>query len=195
MIKRTLITTFALFLLLIQTAGAMETDSVEAMLRGKLDFIFFTLQRSDIQTDKKKALIVENVSPIFDFSLMGKLTLGKKNWSGLTKEQRRTFIITFTDVMKNSYSDKLTLYTDEEIKILPPQQPKANKMIIPTELVSKTSRYSMLYKFYKSKKGWKIYDIELQGVSLIATYRTQFNQVLTEKGFEELIIKLNQIKV
>ena len=195
MIKRLLITAFALFLLLVQTAGAMETDTVEAMLKGKLDFVFFTLKRSDLQIDQKKALIVENVSPIFDFSLMGKLTLGKKNWSGLTKEQRHTFIVTFTDVMKASYSDKLTLYTDEEIKILPTQLPKANKAIIPTELISKDSRYAMLYKFYKSKKGWKIYDIELQGVSLIATYRTQFNQVLTEKGFEELIIKLNQIKV
>lgn len=195
MIKRTLITTFALLLLLGQTVGAMETETVEAMLKGKLDFVFFTLKRSDIPMDQKKALIVEDVSPIFDFSLMGKLTLGKKNWSGLTKDQRDTFIVTFTEVMKASYSDKLSLYTDEEIKILPTQVPKANKAIIPTELISKESRYAMLYKFYKSKTGWKIYDIELQGVSLIATYRTQFNQVLTEKGFEELIIKLNQIKV
>jgi phospholipid transport system substrate-binding protein len=195
MLKRTLMITVAIFLLAVQTVGALETDSVEAMLKGKLDFVFFTLQRSDIQMDEKKALIVENISPIFDFSLMGKLTLGKKNWSGLTQEQRKTFIVTFTDVMKASYSDKLALYTDEEIKILPTQLPKANKAIIPTELISKDSRYAMLYKFYKSKNGWKIYDIELQGVSLIATYRTQFNQVLTEKGFEELIIKLNQIKV
>ena len=195
MIKRTVITTLALFLLLVQTVGAVETNSVESILKGKLDFVFSTLKRSDIQIEKKKALIVENVSPIFDFSLMGKLTLGKKNWSSLSKQQRRTFIVTFTDVMKGSYSDKLSLYTDEEIKILPTQQSAPNKAIIPTELISKDNRYAMNYKFYKSKKGWRIYDIELQGVSIIATYRTQFNQVLTEGGFDELITKLNQIKV
>lgn len=195
MIRKTVMTTFALFLLLVQTASAVETDSVEALLKGKLDFIFFTLKRHDIQLEEKKAAIVEHVSPIFDFPLMGKLTLGKKNWSRLTPEQRRTFIHTFTDVMKSSYSDKLSLYTDEKIHILPVQKANAKKVIIPTELISKENRYAMNYKFYKSKKGWKIYDIELQGVSIIKTYQSQFNQVLSEGGFEELITKLNHIKV
>ncbi|WP_300668504.1 phospholipid-binding protein MlaC [Desulfoluna sp.] len=195
MIKKTVMTTLALFLLLVQTVGAEGTDSVESLLKGKLDFVFSTLQRTDIQIDKKKALIVENISPIFDFSLMGKLTLGKKNWSGLTKKQRHTFITTFTDVMKSSYSEKLSLYTNEEIKILPVQQTKPKKAIIPTELISKETRYAMSYKFYKSKQGWKIYDIELQGVSLVKTYQSQFNQVLAEGGFDELISKLSHIKV
>lgn len=195
MIRKTVITTLALFLLLMQTASAVGTDSVEALLKGKLDFIFFTLKRHDIQLEEKKAAIVENVSPIFDFSLMGKLTLGKKNWSRLTPEQRRTFILTFTDVMKSSYSDKLSLYTDEKIHILPVQKANAKKVIIPTELISKENRYAMNYKFYKSKKGWKIYDIELQGVSIIKTYQSQFNQVLSEGGFDELITKLSHIKV
>ena len=195
MIKRALITTFALFLFLSPNVGATETESVETLLKAKLDFIFETLKRDDIQIDKKKAMIVENVSPIFDFKLMGKLTLGKKNWTGLTSAQRKIFITTFTDVMKGSYSDKLSLYSDEEIKILPTQSPKPNKAIIPTELISKDNRYAMSYKFYKSKAGWKIYDIELQGVSLVATYRTQFNQALSEGSFDELIEKLNHIKV
>ena len=195
MIKKTVMTTLVLFLLLVQTAGALGTDTVEALLKGKLDFIFFTLKRNDIQIEEKKALIVENVSPIFDFSLMGKLTLGKKNWSGLTKEQRKTFLLTFTEVMKSSYSDKLSLYTDEEIKILPAEQANTKKVIIPTQLISKENHYAMSYKFYKSKKGWKIYDIELQGVSIVKTYQSQFNQVLNEGGFDELITKLNHIKV
>ncbi len=195
MIKRILIVPFALCLLLVQTVSAAETNSAESILQKKLDFIFLTLERGDIQIQEKKTMIIENVSPIFDFSLMGKLTLGKKNWSRLTQGQRQTFITTFTDVMKGSYSEKLTLYSDEKIHLLPTQMTSPRKATIPTELISKSNRYAMNYKFYKAKTGWKIYDIELQGISIIATYRTQFNQVLTEGGFEELITRLNHIKV
>lgn len=195
MIKKTAIAALTLFLLLVQSVGAAETDTVEALLKGKLDFVFFTLNRKDIQINEKKALIVKQVSPVFDFGLMGKLTLGKTHWSKLSKEQQSTFVTTFTEVMKGSYSDKLALYTNEEIKILPTQQTEPNKATIPTVLIAKDSRYAMNYKFYNSKEGWKIYDIELQGVSLITTYRTQFNQILSEGGYQELITKLNQIKL
>ncbi|MCG8472409.1 MAG: ABC transporter substrate-binding protein [Desulfobacterales bacterium] len=195
MIRRIFLCCFAFLLVSFPAIAPAETQSVETILKGKLDFIFFTLKRDDVDLAKKKHLITQEVSPIFDFPLMGKLTLGKKNWSTLTKPQKNLFIKTFTDVMKRSYSDKLSLYTDEKIEIHPAKSPKPNKAIIPTELISKENRYAMEYKFYRSKKGWKIYDIELQGVSLVATYRTQFNQVISEGGFDLLITKLGDIKV
>ena len=195
MIRRFTFAMLTTLLLLAPLSVSAQPQTAEVILKGKLDFIFFTLKREDIDLEKKKVLITDEVSPIFDFPLMGRLTLGKKSWSGLTKAQRTLFIKTFTEVMKSSYSDKLSLYTDEKIEIHPAQNPSPKKAVIPTELISKEKRFAMEYKLYKSKGGWKIYDITLQGVSLVATYRTQFNQVLSKEGFDVLIAKLGDIQV
>ena len=195
MIRRFTFAMLTTLLLLAPLSVSAQPQTAEVILKGKLDFIFFTLKRKDIDLEKKKVLITDEVSPIFDFPLMGRLTLGKKSWSGLTKAQRTLFIKTFTEVMKSSYSDKLSLYTDEKIEIHPAQNPSPKKAVIPTELISKEKRFAMEYKLYKSKGGWKIYDITLQGVSLVATYRTQFNQVLSKEGFDVLIAKLGDIQV
>ncbi|MBW1695001.1 MAG: ABC transporter substrate-binding protein, partial [Deltaproteobacteria bacterium] len=67
-----------------------------------------------------------------------------------------------------------------------------NKIHIPTGLVSKDNSISMLYKFYKSNYGWKIYDVEIQGVSIVSTYRAQFKEVLGNGTIDDLLLKLEK---
>ncbi len=85
--------------------------------------------------------------------------------------------------------EKLDLYSDEKVEFEPPKKVKKNIHFL-TYLVSKDSRYSMLYKVYQSKKGWKVYDLEIQGVSVIHTFRTQFDGVLREGTIADLLEKL-----
>jgi phospholipid transport system substrate-binding protein len=66
------------------------------------------------------------------------------------------------------------------------------KIKIPTELKSKNNTISMLYKFHDSGNSWLIYDIEVQGVSIISTYRSQFDHVLSKGTIDDLLIKLEQ---
>ena len=120
---------------------------------------------------------------------MAKLSLGRKYWPGLTKEERQRFTELFTKRLKESYLDDLTLYTDEKVVFKTPVQVK-RKIKISTELVSKDNKISMLYKFHKSTDSWLIYDIEVQGVSIISTYRSQFDQVLSKGTIDELLLKL-----
>ncbi len=93
--------------------------------------------------------------------------------------------------MKESYLEKISLYTDERIVFHESVQVK-RKVHIATDLISKDNKISMLYKFYKSKHGWRIYDLEIEGISLIVTYRSQFDQVLNEGTVDDLIIKLEK---
>jgi len=120
---------------------------------------------------------------------MAKLSLGRKYWPGVVNEKRQRFTELFTKRLKESYLDDLTLYTDEKVVFKTPVQVK-RKIKIPTELVSKDNKISMLYKFHKSKHSWLIYDIEVQGVSIISTYRSQFDQVLSKGTIDELLLKL-----
>ena len=176
-------------LVLSQTVMAGDKDSAEAFLKSKLDAIFEVLQKKDLEQQTKHDQIEEIVTPMFDFQLMAKLSLGKKDWPGLTQENRERFSELFIQRLRKSYLNKLTAYTDEKIIYKSPIEVK-KKIHVPTDLVSKGKNISMLYKFHKSKNNWKIYDIEIQGVSIIRSYRSQCNEILQDGTFDDLLQKL-----
>jgi len=174
-----------------QAAVADDKKDAEELLKGKLESVIFVLEKKDIDQQAKKKEIVEIVTPMFNFSLMSKLTLGKKHWPDLTKDQKDKFTKLFTKRLKDSYLDKMMLYTDEKIEYKESVQ-VGKKVQIPTILTSKDNKISMLYKLYKSKQGWKIYDLEIQGVSLIRSYRSQFDEILRSKTVDDLLAKLEK---
>lgn len=188
---KNLIYTVLFALIFSQAAVADDEKDAEKLLKGKLESVIFILEKKDIDRQAKKKEIVEIVTPMFNFSLMSKLTLGKKHWPGLTKDQKEKFIELFTKRLKDSYLDKLMLYSDEKIEYKESVQIK-KKVHIPTILTSEDNKISMLYKLYKSKQGWRIYDIEIQGVSLIRSYRSQFDEILRSKTVDDLLAKLEK---
>jgi len=184
---------YSVFILLVmtQTVGADDKDVAKELLENDIEAAIAVLQKKDLNQQEKNKQVIEIVTPIFNFPLMAKLSLGRKYWPGLTKEERQRFTDLFTKRLKESYLDKLTLYTDEKVVFKTPVQEK-RKIKIQTELISKNNTISMLYKFHESKHGWLIYDIEIQGVSIISTYRSQFDQVLSKGTIDELLIKLEK---
>ncbi|MGD9045794.1 MAG: ABC transporter substrate-binding protein [Desulfobacterales bacterium] len=178
-------------LILIQTASADDKVAAEDYLKNNLDRVFEILQKEDLEQQAKSKAVVEIVTPMFDFALMARLSLGKKHWSGLTAEKKDRFTELFVNRLRKSYLSKLTTYTDEQIIYEPPTEVK-KKIHIPTHLISKGKKISMLYKFYKSKNDWKIYDVEIQGVSIIRSYRAQFNEILQNGTFDDLLQKMQK---
>jgi phospholipid transport system substrate-binding protein len=174
-----------------QSVIADDKKEAEEVLKGKLEAVILVLEKKALNEKAKKKEIVEIVTPMFNFSLMSKLTLGKKHWPGFTKEQKERFTELFTKRLKDSYLDKMMLYTDEKIEYKESVQ-VGKKVQIPTILTSKDNKISMLYKLYKSKQGWRIYDIEIQGVSLIRSYRSQFDEILRNKTVDDLLAKLEK---
>ena len=178
-------------LILSQTASADDKIAAKEVLKSTLDRVFEVLQKEDLDQQAKNKAVVEIVTPMFDFALMAKLSLGKKHWPGLTKEKQDRFTELFVNRLRQSYLNKLTTYTDEEIIYEPPVEVK-KKIHIPTRLISKGREISMLYKFYNSNNNWKVYDIEIQGVSIIRSYRSQFNEILQRGTMDDLFEKLEK---
>ena len=174
-----------------QSVIADDKKEAEEVLKCKLESVILVLEKKELNEEAKKKEIIKIVTPMFNFSLMSKLTLGKKHWPGFTKEQKERFTELFTKRLKDSYIDKIMLYTNEKIEYKVPVQ-VGKKVQIPTILTSKDNKISMLYKLYKSKQGWRIYDIEIQGVSLISTYRSQFDEILRNKTVDALLAKLEK---
>lgn len=186
---KSLLYVFLSLIVLSQTAIADDRSAAEELLKSNLDAVFAVLQKKDLQQQTKNNQIVEIVTPMFDFPLMAKLSLGRKYWPGMAKEKKEKFTELFVKRLRKSYLDKLTLYTDEKIIYQAPVQVK-KKIHIPTYLVSKDKKISMVYKLYNSDNNWKIYDIEIQGVSIIRSYRSQFSEILQSRTIDDLLLEL-----
>ena len=177
--------------MLSQPVMADKKSNAEQLIKSKLDMVIKILQNTEIEKSEKRKKINDIVSPMFNFKKMAQLSLGKKHWLSLTNEEKKRFTDLFVIRLKASYLDKLGLYSDESIIYNPAVEIK-NKVHVPTELVTKENRISMLYKLYESKHCWRVYDIEIQGVSVVRSYRSQFNQILSKGTINDLFASLEQ---
>jgi phospholipid transport system substrate-binding protein len=187
---------YAVLILLLSAQAGLTDDqnSAKNILAGKLDAAIVVLQKKNMGQQEKDRQIIEIFRPIFDFPLMAKLSLGRKYWPGLSNEQKEKFTDLFIKRLEASYLEKLALYTDETVVYKTPVQ-DGRKVVIPTEVVSKDKKISMTYKLYKTTQSWKIYDMEIEGISIIVTYRSQFDQILDKGTFDDLLLKLETIEI
>ena len=189
-----MIRTLYIILVLLILSGPLNADDkneAQEIVKRKLDAVFTVLQKHDLDQQAKKKVINAIVTPMFDFNLMAKLTLGKKHWPGLPREKKEKFTELYIELLKTSYLDKLALYTDEKVIFEPPAQVKS-KVHVPTQLISKDRRTSILYKLYKPGDDWKVYDLEIQGVSIIRSYRSQFSETLKNGTIDDLLLKMER---
>lgn len=188
---RSLCYTVLILFITVQAGLTSDGNEAKALLKNRLDATIAVLQKKDLDQQKKNEQLVEIVTPMFDFHLMAKLSLGRKYWPGLSEEKKDEFTDLFIKRLRASYLEKISLYTDEKVFFKTPVRNK-RKVRIPTEIISNNNRISMIYKMYKSKKDWKIYDVEIEGISIISTYRSQFDQVLSKGTIDELLQKLEK---
>ena len=180
------------FLLFSQVAVADVGSEAERLLKTSVNKVFTVLSDKELSIDQKKSKVIEITNPVFSFSLMAKLSLGKAHWSQFNAKQRVEFIDLFTESFQHFYADKLDLFSDEKVVFQPATIMKKKKVQIQTTLISKGTQYSMLYKMFKTRNGWKIYDFEIEGVSILRSYRSQYHHILKKDGIEGLLAKMRE---
>ncbi len=183
------------FLLLSQVAVADVESEAEEKLKTSVDKVFTVLSDKELTMDQKKIKVVEITNSVFGYPLMAKLSLGKKHWSQFNSKQRSEFISLFTELFQDFYVDKLDLFSDEKVRFQPSVLVNEKKVQMPTVLLSKGKEYSMLYKMAKTRSGWRIYDVEIEGVSIIHTYRSQYNHILEKGEIDDLLTKMREKKI
>jgi len=162
------------------------------LLRVKWNAIITVLQNKEIDQDVKEKKINKIVDSIFDFPLMAKLALGRKHWPKLTPPQREKFTRLFIEMLRTSYREKILLYTDENVQFKPAVKNKSI-VYVPVELKSKDTKVAILYKLRKAEsKRWKVYDVKIQGISILLTYRSQFDDILSRGTVEDLLSRLEK---
>ena len=193
--KRFLLPLLLFFFLVIPGASALEEREIEPVMTQALEKILVILNDANLTKAQRYAEIDALTSPFFDFTLMAKLSLGKSGWIAATPEQRTAYVSLFAENIKRSFLNKAELYKDEKVTILAPVNVK-NRIHLASFIVQKGEKQEVVYKFYRSKKnGWLIYDVDVLGVSIIQTYRSQFDSELKRGSMDSLLEKLRTTEV
>ncbi|MDH3527856.1 MAG: ABC transporter substrate-binding protein [Gammaproteobacteria bacterium] len=139
-------------------------------------------------------LVSEIVLPHFDFELMGRWTLGKY-WQRATPAQRDQFISEFRSLLVRKYGSALAEYVDEEIVYLPfTMSEKDTQVTVHTEINPVNGiPVNITYRLHHTDSGWKVYDVAIEGISLVTNYRTSFISKIRQDGLEQLIRQLAAI--
>lgn len=170
---------------------AIDETSIKNEMKTKIANITTLLQNSTLSSEQKKEKIAPTVDTIFDYKTMSKIALGKQ-WKTLSRTEQENFSQKFENKLKNSYFEKLELYTNEKVLVKELKKVKTTRIHLHTDIVGAENTYEIIYKFYKVKNSndWLIYDIEITGVSIIQTYRKQFSEFLASKSFNALLESL-----
>jgi phospholipid transport system substrate-binding protein len=140
-----------------------------------------------------RQLVDKNMLPYFDTAYAGQLVLGK-NWRTATPEQRKRFIDAFYQSMLQNYGSALVEFTPDRLKILPFQGNPEDKVVTVRSEVRRDngSRVPVNYSLRKTADGWKAYDVQIEGISYVKSFRTDFGAEIEQKGLEPVIQRLEK---
>lgn len=181
-------------------AFGLELNQIQSTMEQNIQKTLAILQKNathNPQNSKAANAQIERIAQeifamfdsIFDYKLMAQLSLSQ-HYKTLTKEQQEQYNQAFEQNLKRSFTDKLRLYKDEEMQVVGGEQTKNNRYNLKTSMVLDGKLNYIIFKFYDSKGDWRIYDVDILGISVVQTYRSQFNDILTNADFQTLLAKL-----
>jgi len=184
---------------LIQASG--DTDSATVQLKTSIDRMLDVLRDPDLKADDKQEIRREKIREIagkrFDYRRMSQLSLAR-HWRGRTNSEKDEFTHLFSNLLEDAYLSKIESYTDEEVVYLKERiKKKKTKEYakINTKIVTQTTEIPIDYMMYRTgQEPWRVYDMVIEGVSMVNNYRSQFGQHLERKSFDTLINQLKEKK-
>jgi len=145
--------------------------------------------------DKQKALKLaeEKVLPHIDFEEATRLAVGRA-WASASPEQKKTLVDEFRRMLVRTYSNAIEAYQGQTLKVLPSRGKQGDdEATVRTQFIRAGGQPLPIdFAARKTDKGWKIYDITVEGVSLVLTYRSEFDQVVKQQGMDGLIKRLSE---
>ena len=186
-----------LSLFLVANLFALSENEIKPYMSKNINLaikIIKTSKEHNISKDIASKKIFKIFDPVFDYKLMSMLSLGINVWRSITPEQRAKFVKKFTHRLKDSYKSKLDMYNGQKIVIEGIKKIRKNRIHLLSSIKDKKQKYDIVYKFYKARNNqWYIYDVDVLGVSIIQTYRSQFSDELQKISFQELLKKLDRV--
>jgi phospholipid transport system substrate-binding protein len=144
--------------------------------------------------DAQIAQIGEEIDSIFDFKELSRRTLGRE-WKKMKPEQQKEFVQLFRELLQGVYADRLLAYSDQKIIFDKETMLKKGRAEVQSFLqTSDGTKIPLFYRLTDKSGSWKVYDVIIEGVSMVKNYRTQFRKILS-KGSTDKLLKILRDKV
>jgi phospholipid transport system substrate-binding protein len=182
-----------LCLLCALTAVSAADRGPTQQLKDAVDRILGILEdpalQGDVRAADRRRAVRQITDEIFDFEETARRAMAQ-HWRSLTPAQRREFVEAFSDLLERAYMSKIELYSGEKI-LYPGERVEGDVATVSTRIITKKgAEVPIDYRMLKRGDRWRIYDVSIEGVSLVANYRTQFNSVIRTSSYDELLRKM-----
>lgn len=182
--------------LLTATAASARAGQATETLSASVDRIIGLLAdpayKNPNTRPAMRTKLITTIDGIFDMKELSRRALGPE-WNKFSPEQQARFVAAFGQLLQNTYLDKIESYTDEKVQYLKEQELGGGKTEVATKVVGKGKEIPIAYRLM-DRGGWKVYDVVIEGVSLVQNYRSQFGQILVNESPDALIAKISAKK-
>ncbi len=187
--KKVRLFAFALCILLGSPVLVFARTALETV-KTNVDGVLQVLRDPKLQGESGRKIKEEKVEAaadqLFDFVELSKRTLGL-NWNTLSLEQRKEFVQLFRSVLRDAYINKITAYRNEQVQFTREVPLSDTTSEVQAVVITKTAKIPVNSRLIKKGDEWKVYDLVIEGVSLISNYRTQFREILANNPPEKLL--------
>lgn len=178
--------------LMYQTAFAGEpTDSIKACTDRLLAVVSDAALKSPEMKAERTRLIMVTVDKVFSWEEFAKRSLAK-NWNKRTTEEKREFVALFRQLIADTYMEKTYQFSGESITYLDEEIEGDYGKVTSVFNTSKGTQIPVEYLIMKKGSSWRVYDLKIEGASLVASYRSQFKKIITGSSYEDLVARLKE---
>ena len=174
-------------------AGA-PTDQLKSSVEQIVKVLEDPALKADSRVKDRRAAIRKEAEVVFDFTETAKRALGR-HWQGLSEKDRQEFTGLFTDLIERAYISKIERYSGERIAYAG-EAVDGGLATVRTRFVTKQgTEVPVDYRMQQRGDRWLVYDVSVEGVSLINNYRTQFDKIIQTSSYAELVRKMKAAEV
>jgi len=181
---------FISFILVSPALGSTALEAVETNVSAVLDVLRDPALKDDSAKEAKEKKLWSIADTMFDYPGLSKRTLGK-NWETLNSKQQEEFTDLFSTHLGNVYLDRILAYSNEKV-VFDKEKTKEDRALVNTRVLGPSKEIPVDYRMVLKDSGWKVYDVVIEGVSLVENYRSQFKEILRDKGPEYLLETLRE---
>ncbi len=162
-------------------------------LKGAIDRILRVLEDPALKeaprADERRRAVRRIADEIFDFEETARRSMAQ-HWRSLTPDQRREFVELFSELLERAYMSKIELYGGEKIQYRGERVEGDYATVFTRLTTTKGTEVPIDYRMLRRSDRWRVYDVSVEGVSLVANYRTQFNSLMRTSSADELLEKM-----
>lgn len=144
-----------------------------------------------VSTAERRADIRKVAENLFDFQEMSRRSLGP-TWESVSPAEQAEFVRLFASLISNAYMGKIEQYTGEPITYVGEQVEGDEASVLSRVVTPKGAQIGIEYRLYRTGERWAVYDVRVDGISLVGSYKAQFNRLLQRGSFTELLKQLRQ---